>query len=84
LREFYLVGNDVEVLKANTFEHNQRLELIWLDGNKIKRISSDIFDHLDKLRYLNVREKSCTLPKVSYDHERVWKVIAMMKRKCFN
>ena len=82
LRELYLIQNDIEVLEENLFEFNKRLELLWLDGNKIKKIDSNIFDGLEKLQYLNFREKFCTLKKVLYDREGVEKVVKQMKKKC--
>lgn len=82
LRELYLIQNDIEVLEENLFQFNKRLELLWLDGNKIKKIDANIFDGLEKLQYLNFREKFCTLKKVLYDREGVEKIVEQMKKKC--
>lgn len=82
LREFYLIENDIEVLEEGLFEFNKRLELLWLDGNKIKKINPNIFDVLNKLRFLNFREKNCTLKKIQYDREAVEKIVSQMKKKC--
>ncbi|KAG5667121.1 hypothetical protein PVAND_015120 [Polypedilum vanderplanki] len=83
LRELYLIGNEIEIIEANLFEFNKRLELLWIDGNKIKRIQTGAFNGLEKLKYLNVREEKCMLKKVQYDHHAVLKLIEMIERKCF-
>lgn len=86
LRELFIVSNEIENLEENLFEFIEHLELLWLDGNKITKIDSKIFDNLNKLRYLNIRErKSCmgAMKKIQYDHEAVKKFIdRILKTKC--
>lgn len=86
LREIFIASNEIETLEANLFKFNENLELLWLDGNKIRSIDSKIFDNLSKLRYLNIRErKSCTgvMKKIQYDHYAVEQFIkGTLKRKC--
>ncbi len=86
LREIYIVKNEIELLPSSTFESNQNLELIWIEGNKIVTIEAEIFDSLPQLSFLNIRErKSClgVMKKIQHDRKEIEKFIEkVLKRKC--
>lgn len=60
LKEIFIISNEVENLDSNLFEFNKSLKLVWIEGNKIKKIGAEIFDELHELIFINIREiQSC-------------------------
>ncbi|KAG5668922.1 hypothetical protein PVAND_016834 [Polypedilum vanderplanki] len=57
-----LSNNKIEVIKADTFEENYELESISLEANEISHIEPFTFLHLNKLRFLQMRENNCVNP----------------------
>lgn len=59
LIKLYLSYNELEVLEENLFQYNLELKLVFLDGNRIRYVHPNIFDHLSNLNYLGFHDNDC-------------------------
>ena len=84
LVELHLHFNSLEVLEDGLFDFNPNLELIYLNRNKIVHIEPKIFNHLSKLRFLELRSNPC-INKYAYESKsEVKNVIQAAKSQCIN
>jgi len=68
LKRLYLSGNELQVIEPNLFKNNRKLELIFLNSNKIKSVAYNVFDGL-KLTYLGFDKNVCYSGIVENDLE---------------
>ncbi|XP_070507835.1 uncharacterized protein MCAP_0864-like [Chironomus tepperi] len=95
LKYLNLDNNDIEVLDDDVFEFNPQLELLWLNANKIKKISEKLADSFKKLVSLDLTKNICTDKKFAVlktDHANLSKqqdvkkfyVLTEIIQKCSN
>ncbi|KAG5679960.1 hypothetical protein PVAND_009495 [Polypedilum vanderplanki] len=60
LKFLSFLGNLIEFIPENLFIHNQDLEVIGLDFNKIQHIDKKAFNKLNKLKVLDLLNNVCT------------------------
>ncbi|KAL7012093.1 hypothetical protein ACKWTF_014625 [Chironomus riparius] len=82
LVEIYLHYNPLEVLEEGLFDFNPDLEFIYIWNNKIVHIATNVFDHLSKLRYLYLQEKTCIDKIAENSISEVKNVIQAVKSQC--
>ncbi|KAG5667279.1 hypothetical protein PVAND_015265 [Polypedilum vanderplanki] len=59
LKILILSDNQIQGIKAGTFDENENLEMIFLENNLIKQIDGKSFDNLRKLKKLHLSRNSC-------------------------
>ncbi|XP_037029924.1 leucine-rich repeat-containing G-protein coupled receptor 5-like [Bradysia coprophila] len=59
LRYFSFSRNQLQIIEPNLFIENPRIEWIYFDGNPIRHVAFNVFDHLEELRVLYMIETTC-------------------------
>jgi hypothetical protein len=76
LKYLYLDENQLEVLNADLFKYNTKLELIWIYKNPFKHIDAKVFSSLGLLRTLRIGTcKSTVTLQDAYNAQDLAKVI---------
>ncbi|KAG4077687.1 hypothetical protein HA402_015730 [Bradysia odoriphaga] len=59
LRHFSFSRNQLQVIETNLFIENPLIESIYFEGNPIRHVAFNVFDHLEGLRTLYMSETTC-------------------------
>jgi len=81
---FYLVYNKIAVIEAGLFDFNPKLELVVFWESKIIHIDPNVFDNLNKLRYLWFEYVLCVDQNIFNSREQVQEAIKVVKSNCSN
>lgn len=81
ITQFILFDNQIKILEAGLFAFNPLLEIIDFKDNQIFQIDAAVFDHLDKLTHLELRNNKC-IDSNSFDSTVTRRVIQETKSKC--
>lgn len=81
LKTFHFRYNNLEVIEDDFFSENPNLEVIWLDGNKIKHVGNRVFETLPKLKTLIMSSNPCS-QNDAYNRPDVLKVIKIIQNSC--
>lgn len=75
--------NQIEIIKADLFIYNKKIEWINLTKNKIKHIENEVFDHLENLQQLHLTDNPCTSSSdEAYERSNLMTVIQSIEEKC--
>ncbi|KAG5668368.1 hypothetical protein PVAND_016309 [Polypedilum vanderplanki] len=81
LKGLDLETNDIEYLEKDLFKFNTELQYLHFGNNKISQIHPTIFDHLNKLEYLELQGNQC-INKGNTGRSGVLELIKEVKEKC--
>jgi Leucine-rich repeat (LRR) protein len=81
LKVLDLDKNDIETIERDLFKFNLQLQVIFLTDNKIRRVHPNVFDHLNKLRYLDMGYNAC-VNEYAADRAGVLELITKIKEHC--
>lgn len=59
LSKLSISDNNISILVENHFDNNKKLEFMWLNNNKILYINSILFDGLNNLKYVDLKNNTC-------------------------
>jgi hypothetical protein len=82
LRNLDLSRNDLTTFEKDLFLFNPELEVIYMHGNSIFHIHPNVFDHLNKLKYLSMSSNSCSNSVATGSVEKVKRVLLTLKKTC--
>ncbi|KAG5679608.1 hypothetical protein PVAND_009168 [Polypedilum vanderplanki] len=63
LKDFYLQGNPIEVIREDLFVHNPNIEVLILENNKISHIDSKALSYLNNLEVIDLKNNVCEFDK---------------------
>ncbi|WP_213398997.1 leucine-rich repeat domain-containing protein, partial [Bacillus subtilis] len=76
LRILNLFDNEIQFLESNLFEFVPKLELIWLDSNKIAHIDANVFNNfVGKLSHLYLSDNICQFENAHDDKSKANQII---------
>jgi len=71
LKYIYLQDNDIEFIDDDhIFQDNPKLEVINLEGNKIKKISENVFVNLINFEKINLNSNECAMNEFCVSNEK--------------
>lgn len=76
--------NSLEYLEDGLFEKNKNLKVIYFQNNRIKVVHENVFDNLDHLLTLNMKNNECTDGNTisNNKHSKTLEIISKIKQKC--
>lgn len=81
LEHFWAASNRLEVIEKDLFKYNPELTYISLKKNFIRQIDPNVFDHLQKLRILQLERNEC-IDDNAVGVYGVQQLIVQSKEKC--
>jgi outer membrane murein-binding lipoprotein Lpp len=82
LKYLDLANNDIKTIERDLFKYNPLLLLIYLENNKINRVHPNVFDNLNQLSSLDVRNNTCVTTGYRADRAGVLQLVASIKSQC--
>jgi Leucine-rich repeat (LRR) protein len=79
----WLSNNDIEFLEDGLFAYNPELVSVNFHYNKIIHIGTQVFENLNKLRWLWLNENKCINLDAYNNQKAVREIIRQTKSKCF-
>jgi hypothetical protein len=77
-----LAHNDIKVVEQGLFDYNPDLVLISLSNNMIQQIHPDVFNHLTKLSYLNLKSNYCIDRNADNTLKEIKEIMQVMGNLC--
>lgn len=81
LEFFSMRVNPIEYVPGNLFRNNPKMTTIWLYGNEIKYVGSDLLDGLDRLSYVDFRWNKC-IHQIAWDASEIEALKKSLHKNC--
>ncbi|CAG9810135.1 unnamed protein product [Chironomus riparius] len=77
-----LENNDIENIEDGLFDFNEKLEILWINYNKIMTVGSKVFENLPKMHSLYLKSNPCVDMEAYSNPSLVKMIIAFTTENC--